>query len=220
MNKSLPVPLPQAQRVAKSLADTTNYDPDIKETGALDLAKIIVDEKVEEATEKRICTAFIEHLRNENTQVRATAVRCINNVASRISDSNLTMILTKLSEETINPTKEANKDSNAIHATDKEMSEMYALAIENILETTHESAKEEVQENIIKSLGANMLKGIETKPEHVKIACLSICTRLFKVFGQLILRSAAALINKDQFMKAIIEQMTKGTSMNLKKKAS
>ncbi len=110
MNKSLPVPLPQAQRVAKSLADTTNYDPDIKETGALDLAKIIVDEKVEEGAEKRICTAFIEHLRNENTQVRATAVRCINSVASRISDSNLTMILTKLSEETISPTKEANKD--------------------------------------------------------------------------------------------------------------
>jgi len=63
------------------------------------------------------------------------------------------------------------------------MSEMYALAIENILDTTQESSKEEVQENIIKSLGSNMLKGIETKPEHVKIACLSISTKLFKVYG-------------------------------------
>jgi hypothetical protein len=65
-----------------------------------------------------------------------------------------------------------------------------------------------------------MLKGIETKSESVKIACLSICTRLFKVFGQLILRSATNLVNKDQCMKAIVEQMTKGSSINLRKKAS
>jgi len=55
-----------------------------------------------------------------------------------------------------------------------------------------------------------MLKGIENKPEHVKMACLSISNKLFKVFGQLILRSATTVINKDQFMKVIIEQMTKG----------
>jgi len=65
-----------------------------------------------------------------------------------------------------------------------------------------------------------MLKGIENKPEHVKIACLSISNKLFKVFGQLILRSATTVINKDQFMKVIIEQMTKGSSLNLRKKAS
>ena len=89
-------------RVQKSLEDSKNYDKDICETGAIDLWKIIENESVEEATEKRICTAFIEQLNHKAPEVRATAVRCINGVAMRIKESNLLMILTKLSEETIN----------------------------------------------------------------------------------------------------------------------
>jgi chorismate mutase len=76
------------------------------------------------------------------------------------------------------------------------MMEIYALTIENIIETSLES-REEIQENIIKSLFSNLVKGIETKNEDIKGACLSIATRLFKCFGQLILRSSANLLNKD-----------------------
>lgn len=47
---------------------------------------------------------------------------------ARISDSNLIMIVTKLSEETINN-------------TEKEMTEMYAMSIENIIETSSSIAE-------------------------------------------------------------------------------
>ena len=86
------------------------------------------------------------------------------------------------------------------------MMEIYALTLENIVEASQDS-KEEVIENILKSIFNYLVKGIE-KNDDVKLACLSIMTRMFKCYGQLILRTN--LIDKDKCIKAIFGQMNDG----------
>lgn len=77
------------------LENCKDYDPDIKYTGAHDLCHVIVTspEPLEESMEKRICSAFIEHLGLTNVDVKSNAVRCIQQVAPLIREANLIMIL-------------------------------------------------------------------------------------------------------------------------------
>jgi hypothetical protein len=49
------------------LENCTNYDPDIRLTGALDLCSAIEksQDQLEESNEKKICSAFINHLEDK-----------------------------------------------------------------------------------------------------------------------------------------------------------
>lgn len=70
------------QRVAdfsKMLENCTNYDKDVRHTGALDLCNEIckTSDQLEENLEKRICSAFIQHLEDESMEVKSNSVKCI-----------------------------------------------------------------------------------------------------------------------------------------------
>ena len=80
------------------LENCKDHDNDIKYTGAHDLCNVILTttEPLEESLEKRICTAFVDHLGTPSVDVKSNAVRCIQRVAALIRESNLIMILQKL----------------------------------------------------------------------------------------------------------------------------
>jgi len=89
----------KAANITKMLENCKDYDPDIKYTGAHDLCNVILtaQDPLEEALEKRICSAFVEHLDCNNVEVKSNAVRCIQRVAPLIREANLILILTTLS---------------------------------------------------------------------------------------------------------------------------
>ena len=66
-----------------------------------------------------------------------------------------------------------------------------------------------------------LLKGIQanTKDTIRKEECLDICTDLFKRYGLIILRQPG-IVNKDMLMQAINNQLTDGTTVNVRKRAS
>ena len=68
-----------AASVAKMLENCANFDPDIKYTGAHDLCNVMIasPDQLEESLEKRICSAFMDHLTVKHSDVKSNAVRCI-----------------------------------------------------------------------------------------------------------------------------------------------
>ena len=64
---------------AKMLENCANYDKDVRHTGALDLCNEITKsaEQLDETLEKRICSAFIQHLEDDSMEVKSNAVKCI-----------------------------------------------------------------------------------------------------------------------------------------------
>lgn len=69
----------RTQAIAKSLENCKNFDKDVRHTGALDLCAEInkTTEQLDETLERRICSAFIEHLEDESIEVKSNAVKCI-----------------------------------------------------------------------------------------------------------------------------------------------
>ena len=63
----------------KMLDNCANFDKDVRHTGALDLCNEVSKsvEQLEETLEKRICSAFIQHLEDESIEVKSNAVKCI-----------------------------------------------------------------------------------------------------------------------------------------------
>lgn len=196
-NKSNP------QAIAKMLENCKNFDNDIKYTGAHDLCNVITTstEPLDEATEKRICTAFIEHLGNTSVDVKSNAVRCIQRVAPLIRESNLIMILQKLAQEIV---------TGPVDTVD-----IFALTIRGIIS----EAKDETAQNIVTTLNPRLLEGIESRDDPRKEECLEICTELFKRFGLFILRQQS-LVNKEALMKAINNQLQGGATVAIRKRAS
>lgn len=72
---------------------------------------------------------------------------------------------------------------------------------------------------LISTLYAYLLRGIETGSTEVKEECLDICTEIFKKFGLIILRQPN-LVNKEKLMTAINQQLTSGSTLSLRKRAS
>ena len=69
----------KAAAFVKMLENCKSYDPDIKYTGASDLKDVILKstEQLEESLEKKICDAFISHLKDTSLEVKSNAVKCI-----------------------------------------------------------------------------------------------------------------------------------------------
>jgi hypothetical protein len=93
---------------AKMLENCKNYDKDIRYTGANDLCNEIVKstEPLEESLEKRICSAFVQHLEDSSVEVKSNAVKCIQRVSPKIRESNLNMIVQKLADAIVSGNEE------------------------------------------------------------------------------------------------------------------
>lgn len=138
--------------------------------GALDLCNELIKlqetSKIEETTEKRICTAFIKHLNDTSIDVQSNAVKCIQKTASILKDSNLRQIVETLAEMVV----DANK---------KEVRDIYSLAIRS---TIHELKEHSVQD-MIKAVYPKLLKGLRAGNDEVKEECLDIFAEICKKFG-------------------------------------
>ena len=165
---------------AKMLENCKNYDKDIRYTGANDLCNEIVksQEPLEESLEKRICSAFVQHLEDTSVEVKSNAVKCIQRVSSKIRETNLTMIVQKLAD--------------AIVSGNDETLDIFSLTVRGIIN----EAQEQSAVSLIQTLYPSVYRGIEQGAAPVKEECLDICTDLFKQFGLIILRQQG-LINKD-----------------------
>ena len=69
----------RAAAFGRMLENCANYDKDVRHTGALDLCNEITKstDQLEETLEKRICSAFIQHLEDDSMEVKSNAVKCI-----------------------------------------------------------------------------------------------------------------------------------------------
>jgi hypothetical protein len=61
----------------ENISKCKHFDPDIRETSAINLAKAFDQGGVDEYTQGEICKAFAEQLTDKHTDVRANAVRNI-----------------------------------------------------------------------------------------------------------------------------------------------
>ena len=62
--------------------------------------------QLDEAMEKRICSAFMLHLDDTSLDVQGNAVKCIQKIAPKIKEKNLLMIVDKLAERVVEGEKE------------------------------------------------------------------------------------------------------------------
>ena len=96
-----------------------------------------------EATERRICSAFIKHLNDTSLDVQSNAVKSIQKTAGIIKDQNLIMIVETLADMVI----DANK---------KEVRDIYSLAIKSTIQELKDSAAS----TMIKTVYPKLMKGL------------------------------------------------------------
>jgi vesicle coat complex subunit len=79
--------------------------------------------KIEEAMERRICAAFIKHLKDSSPDVQSIAVKSIQQIAPIIKDQNLIMIVESLASDVVDSNKKEVRDifSLAIRSTIDEL---------------------------------------------------------------------------------------------------
>ena len=111
-------------KIMDLLKQCEDHDKDARFMGALDLCAEMIRlhefSKIEEAMEKRICSAFIKHLNDTSLDVQTNAVKSIQKTASIINEENLKNNIMTLSSMVI--------DSNK-----KEVRDIYSLAIRNTI---------------------------------------------------------------------------------------
>jgi hypothetical protein len=102
-----------------------DFDKDNRYMAALDLTTVLVKvsehQKIEEALERRICAAFMKQLEDDSVEVSSNAVKSIQRCSSIVSETNLVMIVEKLSEMV---TRAEGK---------KEVRDVYSLAIRSTI---------------------------------------------------------------------------------------
>jgi hypothetical protein len=98
---------------------------------ALDLCTEMIrmaeGQRIEEGLEKRICSAFVEHLTDSSLDVQTNAVKSIQSVASIIRESNLIMIAETLAKMVID-------------AGNKEVRDIFSLAIQSTINELKDSS--------------------------------------------------------------------------------
>mmetsp|Transcript_38943 Transcript_38943/g.59192 ORF Transcript_38943/g.59192 Transcript_38943/m.59192 type:complete len:184 (+) Transcript_38943:65-616(+) len=177
-------------KIMELLNECGHHDKDNRYMAAMDLCQEVIrvseNGKMEEALEKRICTAFIKHLNDTSPDVQSMAVKSIQQIAPIIKEQNLVMIVENLSGMVV--------DSNK-----KEVRDIFSLAIRS----TIDELKGQSALNMIKTVHPKLLSGIQDKgKEEVQEECLDILAEIFKKFGPLMLKHPN-LVNKDKLMTAI-----------------
>jgi len=187
------------------LENCENFDNDIRFTGANDLCNEITKatEQIDESLERRICAAFIKQLDDSNMEVKSNAVKCIQRITPKIRENHLTTIVNKLITDIASASK-------------PEALDILSLTVRGIVTDCSES----YAPTLIATVAPSLLRGVESVASpQVQEECLDICTEIFKRFGLIILRQPT-LVNKDQLMNAINTQLTRGSKLSLRKRAS
>lgn len=99
---------------------------------------------IDEAFEKRICSAFIKHLNDKSLDVQTNAVRSIQKTASILKDNNLILIVETLADKVIDP-----------NGT-KEVRDVYSLAIRSTVQELNDKAAVK----LIKSVNQKFMYGL------------------------------------------------------------
>lgn len=136
---------------------------------------------------------------DKSLDVQGNAVKCIQKISQRIKEKNLIMIVEKMAERVVEGEKETR--------------DIYSLAIRSLIGEINE----EYGTAMIKVVYPRLLKGL-TASDEVREESLEVLSEIFKRFGGLLLRNAA-LVNKDELMKAIPEQLSRD-KLTLRKKAT
>ena len=106
---------------------------------------------IEETQEKRICSAFIKHLKDQSLDVQSNAVKSIQQVASIIRENNLVMIVESLAQMVI-----SSNDS-------KDVRDIYSLAIRS----TIQELKETAATNMIRTVYPKLKIGLQSGQEEI-----------------------------------------------------
>ena len=157
--------------------------------------------QLEEGMEKKICGAFIAHLKDKSLDVQGNAVKCIQKIAPRIREKHLLIIVEELAQIVV--------------TGEKEVRDIYSLAIRGIVgEISDDNAQ-----SMIKTVYPKLIQGFaNSSPEDVREECLDILTEIFKRFCILLLKKDD-LVKKDELMKLIPEQLS-FSKPSLRKKAT
>jgi cullin-associated NEDD8-dissociated protein 1 len=80
--------------------DAKDYDPDKRFMAGSDLCSELLKENVQLdlSVEKKICSTFLEMLDDQNIDVQGNAVRCIKMIASKINETQISEVVSKLGE--------------------------------------------------------------------------------------------------------------------------
>ena len=139
----------------QKLEEGKHYDKDnrycpfiltpIRYMAAADLCSEILKQgqgtQLEEGMEKKICAAFIAHLKDKSLDVQGNAVKCIQKIAPRIREKHLLTIVEELAQIVV--------------TGEKEVRDIYSLAIRGIIgEISDDNAQ-----SMIKAVYPKLIQG-------------------------------------------------------------
>jgi|TARA_B110000305_G_C19387812_1_gene613184 translation initiation factor 2 alpha subunit (eIF-2alpha) len=156
---------------------------------------------MEEAMERRICSAFIKHLNDTSLEVKANAVKSITIVVPIIREQNVVMIIETLT-------------NMVIDASAKDVRDIYSLTIR----TSLVELKDQAAINMIRAVYPKLKNGLKSNKEEVQEECIEILSEIFRNFGQILFKNNN-LVNKDEVMKILLDILSQ-SSKNLRKKAT
>ena len=157
--------------------------------------------KLDPQLEKRICGAFVKQLEDTALDVQGNSVKCIAKIASKIQETNLGDIISKLAE--------------CIVTGKSECRDIYATCLKSIIT--------DIQENyaltVIKQSIGSVINGIKKGNDAgIKEECVDIVDTLFKRFGYVFLQ-AGQIVDKDQLMKLLTDHLV-NENVGLRKKVT
>mmetsp|Transcript_14247 Transcript_14247/g.24233 ORF Transcript_14247/g.24233 Transcript_14247/m.24233 type:complete len:247 (-) Transcript_14247:3045-3785(-) len=195
-------------KIIELLNQCEHHDKDNRYMAAMDLCnemlRISECDKIEEAMERRICSAFIKHLKDQSPDVQSIAVKSIQQIAPIIKEQNLVLIVESLASDVVDSKK-------------KEVRDIFSLAIRS----TIDELKDQAAMNMIKTVYPKLEKGLQSQgsdKEEVQEECLDILSEIFKKFGGL-LQKNNNLVNKDQSM-SLIYQLLQASNKEVRKRAT
>lgn len=166
-----------------------------------EMTKMAETQRIEEGLEKRICSAFVDHLNDSSLDVQTNAVKSIQTVAPIIRESNLIMIAETLAKMVIDASK-------------KEVRDIYSLAIQSTINELKDSSAH----NMIKAVYSKLQQGLNSGKPEVQEECLEILAQIFKKFGGL-LHKNNNLVNKEDMMN-ILHKLLQSPHQGVRKRTS
>lgn len=157
---------------------------------------------IDEAFEKRICSAFIKHLNDKNLDVQTNAVRSIQRTASILKDNNLILIVETLADKVV--------DAKGT----KEVRDVYALAIRSTIQELTDKAAVK----LIRSINHKFMQGLALNLDEITEEVLEILSEIFSKFPHILIKNTQ-LVNKDELVN-VIGKLLHSKNKSVTKKAT
>lgn len=170
-----------------------------------EVIKLHETSKIEEALERRICSAFIKHLKDTSPDVQSIAVKSIQQIAPILKDNNLIMIVESLASEVV--------DSGS----NKDVRDIFSLAIKSTISELQDHAAAKM----IKAVYPKLISGLRSTSadkSEIQEECLQILAEIFKNFAVL-LQQNDKLVDKNQ-MNQMIFQLIQSAEKEVRKRAT